>query len=130
MGIGLNHFRLRFADYYPLKNMIHPINWEYRIADNMYLTLLAETGLAGISGFLIFIFSLLIQGIRKFKALKKGPARALLLIPLMSLVGFLPNMNGYEVLYWPNIYLFFCLICGFVQGIVSSREGSGVVPHG
>ncbi len=130
LGIGLNHFRVLFDHYYPLKSQVADILWEHKIADNMYLTLLAETGLAGIAGFLIFISSLFLRGIRKLGELEKGSARTLLLVSLSSLAGFLTDMNGYEVLYWPNLYLFFCLICGFIQGISGNREGTGAVPHG
>ncbi len=129
-GVGLNHFRVLFDQYYTLKDGMPLVPFEHKIADNMYLTLWAETGLAGISGLLIFMTTLFARGIKKIKALRGNAARSLRLIPFVSLVGFLVNMNGYEIWYWPNLYLFFCLICGFMQGGTEDPEGVGVVSHG
>lgn len=115
LGIGLNHFRFRFSEYCN-KSDVNEI-YEFRIPDSMYLTFLAETGLIGMCGFLLFIIFLFKAGL---KEVKKQPieARQILLASLAALVGFLVNMGAYDLFYWRNPLMLFCLICGF---IASSR---------
>ncbi len=112
-GIGFNHFRIRFNEYCIEKNKGREL-YEFMIPDNMYLTFLAETGLVGTSGFLIFIVFLLKNGLNKIKET---------LIPMSALVGLLVNMGGYELFYWHTPYILFCLICGFIQGSIENRPG-------
>ena len=52
-GLGLKHFRIRFNEYYPYK---HRVPYDIMIADNMYLTILAEAGIFGLAGFLYLLF--------------------------------------------------------------------------
>jgi hypothetical protein len=112
VGLGLQHFRIRFYEYYPYKRRISP---EIMIADNMYLTILSETGIIGFLGFFIFIFSLLKKGWRRLIVLDAGSnKRWYLLISMMAFIGLLVNMAGYEFFYWPNQYLLFCLIIGCI----------------
>jgi len=110
-GIGLNHIRTRFFEYYPGGK---DVGYEWRIADNMYLTLLAETGLIGFFSFLVFIFYLFRNGLRKFNELKDGIKREILLVGLSALLGVLVNMAGYELFYWHIPFLLFCFLCGLV----------------
>lgn len=78
------------------------------IADNMYLTILAETGIIGFLGFCIFIFLLLRRGWMKFNKLSDNPGRKWLpMVGLMAFIGLLINMAGYELFYWINQYMFF-----------------------
>lgn len=105
-GIGFNHFRSRFNEYCVEKDKGREL-YEFMVPDNMYLTFLAETGLVGIFGFLIFIIFLFKNGLKKIKES---------LIPMSALVGLLVNMGGYDLFYWSNPYILFCLICGLIQG--------------
>ena len=118
-GVGLNNFRIRFGEYCS-KSDIDEID-EFRIPDNMYLTLLAETGLTGITGFLLFIGFLLKTGLKK---IKKRPmaTREILLASLASLVGLLVNMGAYDLFYWRNPLMLFCLFCGFIAAKVSIKD--------
>lgn len=111
-GIGFNHFRLRFDEYAGKKNLNEI--YEFRIPDNMYLTLLAETGVVGFSGFFIFIFLLFKRAIAHLKKEKEESRKLALLISMSALVGLLVNMGAYELFYWANPYMFFCLLCGFI----------------
>ena len=113
VGLGLQHFRLRFYDFFPGKTTIP---YEIMIADNMYLTILAETGLIGFIGFFMFIIYLLQKSLVRLKALRYvAEARGQLLSILMSFIGLLVNLGGYEVFYWPNPYIFFCIIVGLIN---------------
>ncbi len=111
-GIGFNHFRIRFNEYCDKRNKGKESD-EFMIPDNMYLTLLAETGLIGTSAFLIFIIFLLKKGVKKIKET---------LIPMSALVGLLVNMGGYELFYWNNPYMLFCLICGFIAALTLGSQ--------
>jgi O-antigen ligase len=113
-GIGFNHFRIRFDEYYngPFKGRIP---YEFMIPDNMYLTFLTETGLIGTAGFFIFIIILLKKAFARFAGLSEEAGKHALLAAITALVALLVNMSAYELFYWYNPYLFFCLICGFIQ---------------
>lgn len=120
VGLGFQHFRSRFQEYYPGKYKRVP--YEKRIADNMHLTILAETGIIGFFGFLIFIVSFLWKGWRRLKTLDGSSyERWGLLVTLMAFIGLLIDMAGYEFFYWPNQYMFFCIIAGLLGGFL--RDG-------
>lgn len=113
VGIGFNHFRIRFNEYCEEKEPLA----EFRIPDNMYLTFLAETGIIGTLGFLIFIILLLKKGLYILHKLKEGAHKQMLIICLASLLGLLVNMGGYDLFYWNNPYMIFCLLCGFIAAL-------------
>lgn len=113
VGLGFQHFRLRFYDYYPIKQKVP---YDIMIADNMYLTILAETGLIGFLGFSIFVFPFLRNGWKQLGILNSNSQeRWRLLISLMAFIGLLVNMAGYEFFYWPNQYLLFCIVVGCIN---------------
>jgi len=109
-GLGFQHFRSRFYEYSPSN---YNVPYEFMIADNMYLTLLAETGIIGALGFFIFIGMLFTRWLKKIKE-ANGDRKQMLLIPMFALIGLLVNMGAYELFYWANPYMFFCVICGLV----------------
>ncbi len=115
-GIGFQHSRIRFNDYYPGKDIVHPA---LMIVDNMYLTILAETGIIGFLGFFIFMHSLLKKSWEKLKNLKPiFEEKRQLLIVLSALAGLCVNMAGYELFYWPNQYIYFCMLIGCLGGFL------------
>jgi len=118
-GVGLNHFRVRFGEYC-LRDGIKEPN-EFRIPDNMYLTFLAETGLTGTFGFLLFIVFLLKEGLNKAKK-QLIKSRQVLIVSLAAFVGLLVNMGAYELFYWKNPLMLFCLICGFIAAKDSVKD--------
>ncbi|MDP3732792.1 MAG: O-antigen ligase family protein, partial [Candidatus Omnitrophota bacterium] len=120
-GIGLNHFRIRFNAYYD-KATEAPEIYDFQIPDNMYFTFLAETGIVGTLAFLIFIFSLLKRGLRQFSEFKDENKKYSLLILMSALIGFLINMGAYDLFYWNNPYALFCLVCGFIQGLLKKSS--------
>jgi len=117
-GVGFEHYRIRFGEYddaeddTPHKNMI---------ADNMYLTILAETGLAGSTGFVVLSCWLLLNAGRRLRrSPRPPPAQLRLVLCTMALVGLLVDMAGYELFYWPNQYLHLMLITGCMAALFSS----------
>ena len=120
-GLGFQHFRIRFYEYYPDK---HQIPYDIMIADNMYLTLLAETGTIGFLGFFILVFSFLKRGWKQLTILNAdSQERWRLLISLMAFVALLVDMGGYEFFYWPNQYLIFCIVIGCINASLKSEVG-------
>jgi len=122
-GLGFQHFRLRFYEYYPFQ---HIIPYEFMIADNMYLTILAETGIIGFLGFLMFILYFLSKGYRQLLTLKHKPERReQLLIVLTAFVGLLINMGAYELFYWSNQYMYFCILIGCLGSFYREKQVNG-----
>ena len=116
VGLGLQHFRIRFYEYYPRKNVVH---YEFMIADNMYLTILSETGIIGFCGFLIFIFYFLKRSLFQLKQLNNVPfKKGQLLVIVSAFVGLLVNMGAYELFYWSNQYICFCILIGCLRGFL------------
>jgi len=119
IGIGFNHFRLRFKEYCDKKD-INEL-YEFMIPDNMYLTFLAETGIVGTTGFLAFICILLKRGLKQLRKSEDEDKKKILVIAISAFIGLLVNMGAYELFYWNNPYILFCLICGFIAGVVEGR---------
>jgi O-antigen ligase len=119
-GIGFNHFRVKFNKYCTPEDIGQETH-EFMIPDNMYLTFLSETGIIGTAGFLILVFILLKKSLKAF--LKEGNKNKdhMLLISLSAWVGLLVNMGGYDLFYWNNPYVLFCLLTGFIQGLASEK---------
>jgi O-antigen ligase len=111
-GIGLRQSILRFDDYYTGWGKSREPK-EFKVLDNMYLTVAAETGVVGISGFLIFVFMVLRRGFQNLKS-SRADAGRWFLGPLAGFVGLLVNMGAYELFYWTGPYMVFCLLCGFI----------------
>ncbi len=118
VGAGFHHFTLLFDQYNPDPG---PRD-RRRIAANMYLTLLAETGALGFGAFLVFLGCLARSGCRACFTTRAPPQKTLLLISLASLVGLLAGMVGYELLYWTSPLLLFCLLCGFLAGLTAQTR--------
>ncbi len=139
-GVGLRHFRLRFEEFYPdREHLARSLEVEQlrgkpsirRFADNMYLTILAETGLVGSAAFLFFVASLFGRGLAARRAAPRaepaagGTRRELLAVALAALAGQLLNMAGFEYLYW----LAPCVLFGLACGALSALAAPGLDPR-
>lgn len=111
-GIGFNHFRIRFNEYCPEKDK-GKVLYEFMIPDNMYLTFLTESGIAGTMGFLVFVSLLFRRGFKIIREAENDDKRRFLIISMSALTGLLVNMGAYELFYWYNPSMLFCLFCGF-----------------
>lgn len=121
VGLGLKHFRIRFYEYYPKKGKVPN---EFMVADNMYLTILSETGIVGFTGFLILFFSIFKKARRRLDILDHSPQqKQQLLASLTAFTGSLFVMVGYESFYWPSQYMYFCLLIGALGIQNKIKEG-------
>jgi hypothetical protein len=124
VGVGLQHFRIHFDDYYngSVKVPFEPdfpgataVPYEFKVTDNMYQTLLAETGAIAFLGFIILAFYFLITGFRKGRLPGYSPRQRLQLFAVLAVFfGFLVNMAAYDLLYWPGQFIYFCMIIGIL----------------
>lgn len=114
-GIGFTHFRKRFKEFYPHKNKP---GYEFMIADNMYLTILAETGAIGFLGFFLFFISTLKKCLKYLKEKDSLLKENLFIFMIfLAIAAILINMAAYELFYWPNQYLFLCILIGSVEAV-------------
>ncbi|MBU9889231.1 MAG: O-antigen ligase family protein [Candidatus Omnitrophica bacterium] len=112
-GIGFQHVRELFYAYYPSGGNI---GLEFRIMDNMYATLAAETGLLGAVSFGIFIGSTLAKGLLSFRRLAASEAEKTRVCLLgAGLFALMVNASAYELFYWPSQYMFFCIYLGLIE---------------
>ena len=85
------------------------------ILDNTYFTIPATTGIIGFLGFMIFILYLIRIARKKIYALDQNSSeRMFLLAVFMSFIGLLIDVMGYDFIYWPNPYLYFCILVGCI----------------
>ncbi len=114
-GVGYEQYRVRFDEYDSGEDCTPH---KSQIADNMYLTILAETGLAGSVGFTVLSGWLLVGAWRRLRRNTRPPPDTFrLIICTMALVGLLVDMAGYEFFYWPNQYLHLMFIVGCMAAL-------------
>ena len=120
-GVGFNNFRSRFDEFCG-GQLCRETSEEFRIPDNMYLTLFSETGIIGASGILFFIFNLFFRGTRGLKKVMDPENREALIVSLSAFFGILVHMAAYDLFYWSNPYMIFCLVSGFVSACSCCRR--------
>ncbi len=72
---------------------------EYKIADNMYLTIVAETGIAGFLAFMGFIIFLLKKAFVYLHSEKEPEPKKLTTALIAGIIGLMVNMHTYGLLY-------------------------------
>ncbi len=110
VGVGLNHFRLRFNDYTDDPGPPIP--------DNMYLLIAAETGSIGVLGWCSFLGALLIGGMRIVRQSAGFINQAYVAGLVCAIVGMLGNFLTYDTLYWMGSGSLFWLIAGLLAAEV------------
>ncbi|MBU1125808.1 MAG: O-antigen ligase family protein [Candidatus Omnitrophica bacterium] len=114
-GAGLGHFRDLFDVSRPHTFAQYAV--ADKVADSMFLTFLAETGVVGFVAFVGFVVALLIKA---YKKIVSGQGKEYVrLFFFAGFCGFLCNFLTYDTLYWmgPN-YLFW-----WYTGILSAIAG-------
>ncbi len=110
-GVGFNNFRYLFDQY--SQGIIS--DFTHKIPDNMYLSLLAETGILGLFSFIIFLIILIVNGAKKVKGIQYQDDKNFLNLMLLGLIALLINMNGYDFLYWHMPLYFFSIYIGIIR---------------
>lgn len=110
-GVGFDHYR-EFFDKYNLEK--REFSYWHKIPDNMYFMFIAETGIIGLSSFLMFIIFIFIRGFRLFFLTKDEYTRQIQLAIIASFSSLSINMLTYELLYWINPLFLFWIFTGMV----------------
>lgn len=97
-GLGFGHYRVFFDHYLP--RLADYSNYDGKVADCMYITILTETGIIGLSGFLVFIAFLFARIRDRLRILLKNEDKLLLVSFLSGFIGMLCSFLTYDGLYW------------------------------
>lgn len=95
-GVGFGQYSVLF-DYY-LPHLANFGSYDGKIADCMYITMLAETGLIGFGGFILFIYFIFKQVNISLKL--RSENKLFLICFLSGFIGIMCTFLTYEVLYW------------------------------
>ena len=121
VGVGLDCYRQLFGLYHPDRHE-NKVVLDKKIPDNMYVTILAETGIIGFLSFLIFMIMLWRRVVLKFKSLQPGVSKDTLSVLIVGLIGLMFSSLTYESLYWQMPLFFFWIFCGMIMAVVSQKE--------
>jgi len=110
IGLGLENYRFLFDRYFFIKNA----QWDWRVTDNMYLTILGESGMLGFFAFMCFIVLLLRRTYKNYNEF--GFAL------FIALIGILCNMMTYDMLYWTAPFYIFWIYCGMLSSLGLERS--------
>ena len=109
LGIGFGNYHLSFEQY---KHISTPADSQLTTTDNMYLMILAETGIVGLCIFLLLII-LLVQHFRTaHNNMKTQKERDFVWMVMSALCAFLINMATWDALNHPAIRMTFWILVG------------------
>jgi O-antigen ligase len=117
-GAGFGHFRVLFDNYLAHLSCIY----DGKVADCMYVTILAETGLVGFTGFLVFILFLFRRIKRRLIIKAAGDDRVLLVTFLAGFVGMLCAFVTYDGLYWFAPTYLFWGYAGILSSLTQNKQ--------
>ncbi len=115
MGLGLDHFRLLYLNYCSEPN----VPYHLRIPDNMYLTILTETGLIGFISFITFILVLIKKAINKLKNIESGSKKLLVETIFVSIASVLIHNLSYDSFYWSSPLIVFWMLAGALSNLTN-----------
>lgn len=125
IGIGLNQYRWAFdrykTDFFKQLEIESTGGkdalTEWRIPDNMYLSILAESGILGFSTFIFFLILLFKSALTRISKITEKAGKEFLIASLCGVIGLLISMNTYDLFYWSNPLLLFWFLVGTMRGI-------------
>ncbi len=123
LGLGFGHYRVFFDHYLP--HLAKYCSYDGKVADCMYITILTETGIIGLSGFLVFIVFLFTRIRGRLRILLKNEDRLLLVSFLSGFTGILCSFLTYDGLYWVAPSYLFWSYAGILSFLSGPREAAG-----
>lgn len=112
-GIGFGHYRVLFNQY---SNA--PLVYEIRIPESVYLMHLAEAGLMGFIGFIIFLWNIVRKCLQRYYRDADDGWKKISFSVFMGFTGFLFNMATYDAFLWKTPFYLFWLF----SGILAAQE--------
>ena len=111
-GVGFGNYEVAYPRY-------ELMNWRFALghAHNYYLNLLAETGVVGLSGYLLawtLIFGLILRGLRHQAGFGRGLA-----LGLLGACVHLSMHSLFDKLYVNNLFLHIGVMLGLIGGLLS-----------
>jgi len=122
-GLGFGHYRVFFDHYLP--RLAGYCSYDGKVADCMYITILTETGIIGLSGFLIFISFLFMRIRNRLRILLKNADRLLLVSFLSGFIGMLCSFLTYDGLYWVAPSYLFWSYAGILAFLSGPKKATG-----
>ena len=119
-GLGLGHYRVLFDHYLPQLASI--TDYDKKIADCMYISIVAETGLIGCAAFFVFIYSIIKNTLIKLKKALLSEDRLLLLGFFAGFAGIMCTFLTYDGLYWTTP----CYLFWYYAGVLSSLSDNRI----
>jgi len=120
-GVGLGHYRVLFDSYFPL-NIAKKVIYDQKIADCMYVTILAETGIIGFTGFLVFIGGIFKNAYRSLKAGLSDTKNLPLLGFFAGFCAMMCSFLTYDGLYWTAPSYMFWLYAGIISKLAARED--------
>ncbi len=118
-GVGLGNFGPWLAGY-PNPETVE--NW--KIVNNEYMEILAETGIFGFISFIIFLLIIIIRSFIAYFKVKDPLLRAFLVGLLASTIAVLVQYNFFSTLYIVHIWVLFGLLVA-VQNLIFIEKNKG-----
>lgn len=118
-GVGIGNFRYVFDRYHITTKKV-PYYW--KVPDNMYLSILGETGLLGFFAFILFMAKLLKASFKFLKFGGDNENKEIVLFLLTAICGMLLSMANYDTLYWTVPFYMFWIYCGMLASLLSGKQ--------
>lgn len=111
VGIGLNHYRMLFNQY----SGGIKLSYELMVPESVYLMHLAETGLIGFTGMLLFLINIFKKIVRLYKEIE-GESKGMFFVLIMGFIGLLINMASFDGFLWRTPFYLFWILVGMITG--------------
>jgi len=111
-GIGLDHYRVLFSAY-SAERIVDVL----RIPDNMYFTIVLETGILSFLSYIAFVAIVLRRGFTFIGRAKNSEHKNMMVVFLAGLTGFMIKIFTYDAFYWFAPVAFFGLYMGLCSGL-------------
>jgi O-antigen ligase len=120
-GVGLGNYKL-FFDTYDYNQRLAFVFYD-KNADNMFLTILAESGIFTVIFFIFFLFYLFKKCYNHIK-LKELNSEIILSLATAILAILFSSVFTLDALYWPSPLYMFWMFCGMLTSITDKQKNA------
>ncbi|MDP8259983.1 MAG: O-antigen ligase family protein [Candidatus Gygaella obscura] len=117
LGIGLGQYRVLFDKFCPFIST----NYDGKVADLMFVTILTELGIFGFLSFIAFLIIIYNKSIKSLKGKMSANQKFMIAVLLAGLSGIIVTFLTYDVLYWFTPAALFWIYCAFLS-VLSKRS--------